>query len=347
VSSKSSPAWFFAVLLVVVGGYQVWKHEPPYERGVHNVVVQAGSASDASDAPHVGNCAVFPADNVWNTPIDGLARDKHAQDYVDTIGPLHAIHPDFGSGLDFGIPYTEIPAGTRPVPVEFDYHDESDLGSYPLFAEVPIEGGGRAMGDRHILMVDTRTCVLYELFDAHPQPGGGWKAGSGIKMDLTSNSLRPDGHGSADAAGLPILPGLVRYSEVASGSIRHALRFTVPKTQAAYVWPARHKASHNVGLNFPPMGERFRLRADFDVSRYSKTNQVIMKALKKYGMFLADNGGAMFLSGVSDKRWDDSDLHKLGEMKAEDFEAVDESGLQMMPDSARVDVGALGNAVKR
>ena len=187
-----------------------------------------------------------------------------------------------------------------------------------------------------------RRCLLYELYAAFPQPDGSWHVGSGIKMDLTSNALRPDGHGSADAAGLPIFPGLVRYDEVMSGEINHALRFTIPHTQGAYIWPARHKASPEKDLNVPPMGTRFRLRADFDISKFSKTNQVILTALKKYGMFLADNGGSMFITGVSDKRWDDSDLRNLSALAAEDFEAVNEADWQMLPDSARVDPVALG-----
>ena len=278
---------------------------------------------------------------MWNTPIDALPKDRHAADYVDSIGPLHPLHPDFGSNLNTGIPWSNLPPGTRPVKVTFDYRDDSDLGNYPIPRDAPIEGGPDSHDDRHVLLGDQRRCLLYELYDAHPQPDGSWKAGSGIKMDLTGNGLRADGKTSADAAGLPILPGLVRYEEVMSGAINHALRFTIPHTQAAWIWPARHKASKNESVKVPPMGARFRLRADFDIAKYSKPNQVIMTALKRYGMFLADNGGAMFLSGVSDKRWDDGDLRQLGVMKAEDFEAVDESDWQMLADSARVDPVAL------
>jgi hypothetical protein len=324
--------------VVALSGYKLWQRLPPFEQGIHNSVVEASTSAEKADTPHLGRCPVFPADNVWNTAIDGLPKDnQHTRTYVESIGGVHPVHPDFGSPLSSGMPYSEIPAGTRPVGLTFDYREDSDLGNYPIPPDAPIENGEGSKGDRHILLVDPRTCVLYEIYDAHKQPDGDWKVGSGIKMDLTDNALRPDGHGSADAAGLPILPGLVRYDEVAAGAINHALRFTVPKTQSAYIWPARHKASHNADQHLPPMGARFRLRADFDVSSYSKPNQVIMKCLKKYGMFLADNGSAMFISGVSDKRWDDSDLHKLGGMKAEDFEVVDESDWQLLPDSARVD----------
>jgi hypothetical protein len=325
---------FVAFLFI---GYQVYRHTPPFERGNQDSVVRAGTDTARTDLPHLGICQVFPADNVWNTPINTLQKDRRSQDYIDSIGPLHPVHPDFGESLDTGIPYTLIPSGTKRVKISFDYHDDSDLSNYPIPPDAPIEGGPASKGDRHILLVDERRCLLYEIYDSHPKGDGTWTAGSGVIIDLTSNALRAEGKTSADAAGLPILPGLVRYDEVQAGAINHALRFTIPHTQAAFIWPARHKASHITDVKVAPMGVRFRLRADFDISKYSKTNQVIMKALKKYGMFLADNGSAMFISGVSDKRWDDLDLHKLGDMKTEDFEAVDESEWQMMLDSARVD----------
>ncbi len=320
--SKKTRMVIVTIAALLVIGREIWKHVPPFEEGVHNSIVQAYADATRADVPHIGSCEVFPVDNVWNTPIDTLPKDRHAQDYIDSIGPLHPVHPDFGANLDSGIPYTLIPPGTRRVPITFDYRDDSDLGNYPIPPDAPIEGGSQSKGDRHILMVDERRCLLYEIYDAHPGGSGAWTAGSGIIMDLTSNALRAEGKTSADAAGLPILPGLVRYDEVEAGQINHALRFTVQHTQAAWVWPARHKASRSNDVHLVPMGERFRLRADFDISKYSKTNQVIMTALKKYGMFMADNGSSMFISGVADKRWNDTDLHKLGDMKAEDFEAV-------------------------
>ena len=331
--------WSVVLFLLLAAGRFIWKRIPPYERGLHVVETQADYSQMGT--PRIGNCTVFPPDNVWNTPVDALPTSRWASAYVDSIGPLHKMHPDFGSNLDSGVAYTLLPAGTSPVKVTFEYRDDSDLGNYPIPPDAPIEGGPRSNGDRHVVVIDQHRCILYELFAARPKPDGSWTAISGIKMDLTSNQLRPDGKTSADAAGLPIFPGLVRYDEVASGAINHALRFTLPHTQNAYVWPARHKASSNPSLIVPPMGTRFRLRADFDISKYSKQNQVIMKALKRYGMFLSDNGGAMFLSGVSDKRWDNRDLRKLGAMTAEDFEAVDESSLQMTPDSAQVNPLAL------
>jgi hypothetical protein len=255
--------------------------------------------------------------------------------YIQTMGPDKPVHPDFGE--NGGIPFEVVPPGTKRVKVDFDNRDESDLGNYPIPPNAPIEGGPSSTGDRHVILVEPVVCMLYELFDAHPEANGQWKVGSAIKMDLTSNALRGDGKTSADAAGLPILPGLVRYDEVASGHIDHAIRFTVPQTQAAYIWPARHYASKLKGANYPPMGLRLRLRKDFDISGFSKTNQVILVALKHYGMILADNGSAFYLTGAPDRRWNDDDLHRLNGVKGSDFEAVDESDWQMVSDSGRVD----------
>jgi hypothetical protein len=302
----------------------------------------AGQQAKTLPGPQLAGCPVFPADNVWNTPIDKLAVDPHSKDYVASIGGDRGLHPDFGADPGNGIPITVINARTKYIKIDFDY-DDSDSGSYPIPPNALVEGGPNAGpdSDRHVILVDKDRCMLAELWAAHRQSETYWKAGSGIKMDLTDNALREDGKTSADAAGLPVLPGLVRYEEVASGEIRHALRFTVPKTQKAYVWPARHAASKIADPKFPPMGERFRLRADFDISGYSKTNQVILTALKRYGMFLADNGGPWFFSGTPDSHWDDDDLHKLNGVKGSDFEAVNESDWQFLANSGRVDPVAL------
>jgi hypothetical protein len=322
---------FIALLaLAIAGGWLAWKHTPPFSPGVHSV-----EAAVAATGPTIAGCAVFPPDNIWNAPIDMLPQDTRSVAYIASIGGSQPLHPDFGSNAFGGIPYTEVPPGTKPVRISFGYDDDSDHGDYPIPPDAPIEGGPQSRGDRHVLLVDPHRCMLYEIFSAEPQPDGSWQTGSGVRWPLASNRLRPDGLGSADAAGLPIFPGLVRYDEVAGGEIRHALRFTIPRTQAAYVWPARHKASHITDANVAPMGERFRLRADFDISGFSKTNQIILTALKRYGMFLADNGGSMFLSGAPDKRWDDEDLHRLTRVKAEDFEAVDERGLMVNRNSAQ------------
>ena len=298
------------------------------------------AASAATAAPTLAGCPAFPADNAWNAAVDTLPRHPNSDAYVATIGAARGVHPDFGTvyqGAPIGIPFTTV-GGTQPrVPVTFDYADESDPGPYPIPASAPIEGGTQSDGDRHVLVVDRDNCVLYELFDAHPNADGSWHAGSGAVFALRSNALRPAGWTSADAAGLPILPGLVRYDEVAAGEIAHALRFTAPQTQRAYLWPARHFASSLTGTQYPPMGLRMRLRAGFDTSGFSAPVQVILRALKKYGMTLADNGGAWFVSGVPDSRWNDDMLvGELARVKGSDFEAVDMSGLMADAGSAAV-----------
>jgi len=290
-------------------------------------------------SPQLAGCAVFPADNVWNTPVDTLPVDANSDAYVATIGASTNIHPDFGSfweGSPIGIPYVDVP-GTQPmVPISFDYDEESDPGPYPIPPDAPIEGGPDADGDRHILIVERDNCILYEVFYAWPQDGGSsWQAGSGAIFDLNSHALRPDGWTSADAAGLPILPGLVRYDEVAAGEIRHALRFTARQTRGEYIWPARHEASSLSGTQYPPLGQRFRLKAGFDISGFSPDIQVILRALKTYGMFLADNGSDWYISGAHDPRWNDDLLGELKQLQGSDFEAVDESSLMADPDSGQ------------
>ena len=294
-------------------------------------------------SPQVAGCAVFPPDNVWNTPVDTLPLDPNSDAYVATIGADGHIYIDFGSGdwppgsgALIGMPYVDVPASQPKVPVSFYYAAESDPGPYPIPPDAPIEGGPDSDGDRHVLVVDRDNCVLYEMFYAFPQDGGSsWSAGSGAVFDLGSHALREETWTSADAAGLPILPGLVRYDEVAAGEIRHALRFTAPRTRRAYVWPARHYASSLTGTQYPPMGQRFRLRADFDVSGFSPENQVILQALKVYGMMLADNGSGWCLFGFPDERWDNDDLRELRQVKGSEFEAVDVSSLMVDPDSGQ------------
>lgn len=299
------------------------------------------TATGTAGGPQLGGCPVFPADNIWNRRVDSLPVDARSAAYVTSISPTAGLHPDFGAGLwdggPIGIPFVVVP-GTQPfVPIDFVwYGDESDPGPYPVPASAPIEGGSNGSGDRHVLVVDSGNCTLYELYAAWPQPDGSWQAGSGATYALTGNALRPADWTSADAAGLPILPGLVRYDEVASGAIRHALRFTVPRTRRAYVWPARHYASSATDLSLPPMGQRFRLKASFDISGFSPTNQVILTALKTYGMFVADNGSSWYLTGAPDERWDNDDLHLLQTgVRGSDFEAVDESALMVNADSAQ------------
>lgn len=292
-------------------------------------------------SPTLASCPVFPSDHIWNTPVTTAPLDPNSAAYVASIGATRTMHPDFGSGLWdgglIGIPYAVVGSGQPGVNVSFYYPNESDPGPYPIPPDAPVEGappGGTADGgDRHVLVVDEDACVLYELFDAERQPNGTWQAGSGAIFDLNDHALRPDGWTSADAAGLPILPGLVRYEEVAAGAIHHALRFTAPVTRGAHVWPARHDASSETSAAYPPMGQRFRLRTDFDASAFSPDAQAIVQALKTYGMILADNGSAWYLSGAPDERWDNDALRDLKSVTGADFEAVDVSGWMVDGDS--------------
>lgn len=296
-----------------------------------------GAGPSPSTGPQVAGCAIFPGDHIWNTAINELPVDPNSDAYIAAIEGDNELHPDFGAGLwegqPIGIPYTVV-SGEQPlVEVGFDYEDESDLGPYPIPPDALIEGGPDSDGDRHILIVEQDNCILYEVYYAWPAGDGNWWAGSGAIFDLSGYGLRPDSWTSADAAGLPILPGLVRYDEVASGEIRHAIRFTLENTRSEHVWPARHDASDLTGEQYPPMGQWFRLQADFDMSGFSPENQVILRALQVYGMVLADNGANWFISGVPDERWDNEDLHELHAITGADFEAVDVSALLVSPDS--------------
>lgn len=294
----------------------------------------------SSEAPP---CSVLPADNIWNRDISALPVHASSNDWVASIGAASVLHPDFGAGpylnRSIGIPYTVIPSTQPAVAMSFLYADESDPGPYPVPFLVPVEGGGsrpsKGKGDAHVLLVQESTCQLWEVYASKRQRDGSWNGGSGAVFDLASNALRPDTWTSADAAGLPIFPGLVRYDEVAGGEIKHALRFTAPVTQKAYVWPARHYASSNTDPMQPPMGIRVRLKASVDISGFSTANQVILTALKKYGMMLADNGSSWFVSGAPDRRWDDDDLHQLQTLHGSDFEVVDVSSLMIDPDSGQ------------
>ncbi len=279
----------------------------------------------------LAGCPVFPANNVWNTPVDKLPLDANSAAYISTLGSGRYLHPDFSSSGS-GIPFVVVPGSQPKVPIMFtDGAAESDPGPYPVPANAPIEAGG----DRHILVLQNSTCVLYELYAVQPSTGG-WTASSGAIFNLKSNQLRPSGWTSADAAGLPILPGLLLYDEVASGVIDHAIRMTAPQTRNQYIWPARHKASSLTGTQYPPMGQRFRLKAGFDITPYPADVQVILTALKKYGAILADNGSAWYLSGAPDPRWNDDTLHKLHLVLGANLEAVNEAGLMADPDSGAV-----------
>ena len=306
---------------------------------IHSLTVSGASRSVEAAASELAGCNLFPPDNIWNAPVDWLPVDPQSELYIATIGADIGMHPDFGSGTwdggPIGIPYVTVPITQTAVGVAYEYEDESDSGPFPIPTKAPIEGGPHAGGDRHVLVVREGECRLYELFDAWPQSDGSWQAVSGAVYDLSSHALRPDEWTSADAAGLPILPGLVRYDEVAAGEIAHAFRFTAPRTRSSHVWPARHDASELTDDRFPPMGQRFRLRADYAIEGHSPQVAVILRALKRYGMMLADNGSEWYLSGVPDERWDNDILRELRQVKGSDFEAVDCSSLMVDPDSGQ------------
>jgi hypothetical protein len=280
-------------------------------------------------------CPLFPSQSVWHADVSRLPVHARSGTWMASMGRAAPLHADFGSGTWngglIGMPFTVVPASQPKVPVHFTYAGESDPGPYPIPADAPIEGGAQASGDRHVLVVQAGTCRLYELFDAHPD-GQGWQAGSGAVYDLRANRLRPAGWTSADAAGLPILAGLVRYEEVAAGHVDHAIRVTVNRSQASYLWPARHQAG-DADTSLPPMGLRLRLKAGVDISGFSSQPRAILRAMRTYGLIVADNGTSGMIGGVPDPRWDNDALHQLGRLTLADFEAVDESGLQVDPDS--------------
>ncbi|MCB9450152.1 MAG: hypothetical protein H6672_01865 [Anaerolineaceae bacterium] len=278
-------------------------------------------AQDAPETPMVGDCTIFPADNPWNTDISEYPVHPNSDAYIAAISQYgdEYLHADFGGDGEYGIPYVVVGADQPFVPITFTaYGDESDPGPYPVPDDAPVENGG----DQHVLVVDTGNCMLYELYAAEYN-GDGWDAESGAVFDLTSNDLRPAGWTSADAAGLPIFPGLARYDEVEAGAINHALRFTVEESQMAYILPATHWASDSDDPDLPPMGLRLRLKADYDISEYTGQARVILEALKTYGMIVADNGSSWFISGASDPRWDDDDLNQLKSVPGSAFEVVD------------------------
>jgi len=293
----------------------------------------ARQEKDAQVRPDVGVGAslhgkrVFPADNPWNTDISKMPVDPQSDILVASIGADKPLHPDFGTvynGNPNGIPYLVLSGeqAKKRFPVTFQYADESDPGPVPIPLDAPIEGGPKADGDRHVLVLDRDRWILYELWSATPQSGR-WKAGSGAIFDLNSNKERPLGWTSADAAGLPVFPGLVRCDEaVEAKDIPHALRFTCVRSRRAFVAPARHFASKLTDEKFPPMGMRVRLKASVDIRSYPLTAQVILRALQRYGMILADNGSDWFVSGAPDPRWNDDELNTLKRLKGRDFEVV-------------------------
>ena len=308
----------------------------------------------------IDGCQVFPVSNVWNTPVVGLPVHAKSADWIATMGANAGLHMDFGSGEwddgKIGIPYDSVPDGQAMVAIDYDvlgWSDESDAGPFPVLPDPQIEGEpGNAVGDRHILTLRQGACELYELYYTYPDGdladsqnddtedlvectvgAGGWCAASGALYDLSSNELRANGWTSADAAGLPILPGLARHGEVVAGEIRHALRFTTSPTQSAYLWPARHEASSSTNVNYPPMGIRVRLKASYSLEGFSPHARRLLVAMKRYGMILADNGSDWYVSGIPNEGWDNDVLHELDVVKGSSFEVVDESALQIDPDS--------------
>ena len=287
-----------------------------------------------TNRPSLANCAMFPANNIWNARVDSLPTHSMSDSWIDSIGRDESFHMDFGSGEwdggPIGIPFN-IVSGSAVDKFTFDFYypDESDAGPYPIPDNPQIEYGS----DHHILVLDTDTCTLYEIYDASFK-NGQWSGGSGAIWDLNSNVLRPETWTSADAAGLPILPGLVRYDEIRAGEIKHAMRFTVENT-AGYIWPARHRTSDPQD-EVPPMGARFRLKSDYDISGFPSEMQVLLQAMKTYGIILADNGSNWYVGGAPDERWDNDMLHLLDVLTGDDFEAVDTSVLVVDVNSGEV-----------
>ncbi|HEX3670580.1 MAG TPA: hypothetical protein VHT92_02625 [Candidatus Cybelea sp.] len=296
---------------------------PPLSIGqAQNAASKRGTST--SHVPVVGGCQIFPADNWWNTDISGYPLDPNSQQYINAL-PGN-LHPDFGRDPHYGIPFNIVPQTQKKVPVHFHYGSQSDPGPYPIPPNAQIEGGRHAGGDRHVLVLQQGVCKLYEMWDAYPIAGGkSWKAGSGALFHLNSNKLRPDGWTSADAAGLPVLPALVKCGEVQAGEIDHALRVTFTQTQQGYIHPATHFASDSRAKDLPPMGLRLRMKASYDISGITGQSHVIAVAMKTYGMFVADNGSNWYFQGeggTDSKCWNDNDLDQLKNVPGTAFEVV-------------------------
>ncbi len=291
-----------------------------------SIQIAAAQTPDLGQNASLHGKRIFPANNPWNQRVDTASVDSNSASVIARFSASH-LHPDFGAdwnGGPFGIPYVVVSGTQQKVNIgPIEYASESDPGPYPIPANAPVEGGAQSDGDRHVLALDRDNWVLYELFYAFPNGDGSWRAGSAAKFDLNSNALRPEGWTSADAAGLPILPGLVRYDEVyEEQAINHAIRFTLQNTRKAYVHPATHFASSRTDLSYPPLGARFRLKAAFDISGFTPANRVVLQAMKTYGLILADNGSNMYISGVPDSRWNDDELNQLKSLTASNFEMV-------------------------
>ncbi len=288
------------------------------------LALSSAFAGTAAHAAVEGGCAIFPATDPLNQEISTAPVSPHSAEYVASIGLSAHLHPDFGTNPSYGIPYSVVSSSQPAVPVKFTkYRSESDPGPYPIPAGAPIEGGGaKGHGDKHVLVLQEGSCMLYELYKAK-RKGEGWTGASGAVFDLRSEALRPEGWTSADAAGLPIMPLLVRYPEVSTGAIDHALRVTVPQTQRGYIHPATHFASSSSSTSLPPMGLRLRLKASYSLASFHGESLVVLEALKRYGLIVADNGSPWYITGAPDPRWNDEDLEQIKQVPGSEFEAVE------------------------
>jgi len=304
-----------------------------------NAAKTAGERDSVAQRP-ISGCPVFPKDNYWHARIDTLPVHARSAAWIKRMSPRSNLHPDFGPAygaqrMPYGIPITVVGGGHRKVNVSFTYRSESDRVRYPLGRDTRIEGGWRSHGDRHAIIIDKSTCTLYETWNTKRRDNG-WHAGSGAVWDLRSNKLRRDGWTSADAAGLPILPGLLRWQEVDAGKVDHAIRFTTNITDRRYVWPARHQAGSVNNRNYPPMGARFRLKSGYDIGEFSRHTRVVLRAMQQYGLVLADNGSPWYFQGDASNKWPGKLISELKQVPARAFVAVDASSLMVDEDSARV-----------
>jgi hypothetical protein len=306
------------------------------------LVATTAVPADAA-AHHIGgtSCYAFPSDNYWHADISRLPVDRHSATWLSHMSPTRKLHPDFGpsygaQAVPYGIPITFVTSTHPKVSVSFTYSSESDHVGYPLGSDTQIEGGTNASGDRHAVIVDKSTCRLYELWNLRRSSTGRWTAGSGATWSLGSDALRPAGWTSADAAGLPIMPGLLRYGEVEAGLIDHAIRFTTNTTSRSYLWPARHQAGSTTSTAYPPMGARFRLKATYRISSSLRADtRAVLQAMKTYGLVLADNGSPWYFQGTADTRWPSALLDQLKQVPASAFEAVNTASLEISANSAK------------
>lgn len=310
--------------LTTLAAGQAWAATPPLE----------------TSARPIAGCPTFPSNNYWHASIRDLPVHPRSNAWLRHMSPRSKLHPDFGPSygaqpVPYGIPITVVSGRHKKVNVRFTYRRESDRVKYPLGSDTRIEGGWEASGDRHAIVVDKSNCKLYETWNTRRKTNG-WHAGSGAVWDLSSNRLRRDGWTSADAAGLPILPGLLRWQEVKTGKVNHAIRFTTNITDRRYIWPARHQAGSVNNRNYPPMGARFRLKGSYDIGSYGQRAKTVLRAMKNYGLVLADNGSPWYFQGDASRGWPSAVVSDLKRVPARAFVAVDASVLQVAPNSARV-----------